>query len=256
MPILEFGTGLLYGTPVTGNLPANPTPIRLLLQEVTIDFKADLKKLWTLSQFPIAKARGKVDVMGKAKICSFEPDPLNQLFFAQTIAAGMSVPVDSEVHTITNTAANVFSVFVTSNTAPLQDNGVYLNSGPFAGEVLLKSATNPPAAELYFVNTTNGQYFFNTADNGQSVLISYTYTNATRGKTLTFSNQVMGFAPEFSADFWGTFRNKVFGLRLNSCVMGSWSVPTKLEDFWVADITFDASVDNTNSLGFLFSDTF
>jgi hypothetical protein len=256
MPILEFGTGLLYGYSNAANLPANPTPVRLLLQEVTIDFKADLKKLWTQDQFPISKARGKVDVMGKAKTVSFEPDPLNQLFFAQTEVAGMVVPIDQEAHTITNTGANVFSVTVTNTTTPFQDNGVYLSSGAFAGMLMLESPTNPPLAEMYFVNTTTGVYSFNATDNGSSVLISYTYTNATRGKTLTMSNQLMGYAPEFRADFWGTFRNKVFGIRLNSCVMGSFSVPTKLEDYWVSDISFDASVDSTNTLGYIFADTF
>lgn len=256
MPILEFGTGLLYGFPNAANLPVDPTPVRLLLQEVTIDFKADLKKLWTQDQFPISKARGKVDVMGKAKTVSFEPDPINQLFFAQNIAAGMCIPVDQETHQITNTGANVFTVTVSNTTAPFQDNGVYLNSGPFAGQMMLESPTNPPPAELYFVNVSTGVYSFNATDNASNVLISYTYTNATRGKTLTMSNQLMGYAPEFRADFWGTFRNKYFGIRLNSCVMGSWSVPTKLEDYWVSDISFDASVDSTSTLGYIFADTF
>ena len=243
---------MLYGFPVSGNLPVNPTPIRLLLQEVTIDFKADLKKLWTLSQFPISKARGKVDVMGKAKLCSFEPDPLNQLFFAQTETTGMSIPVDQEQHTIPNTAA--FSVTVTNSAnTPLQDNGVYINSGPFAGELLIQ-VSGAPGPEQY--NVSAGVYNFNSADNAQNVLISYTYTNATRGKTLQMSNQIMGYAPEFRADFWGTFRTKYFGIRLNSCVMGTWSVPTKLEDYWVADITFDASTDATNNLGFIFADSY
>jgi hypothetical protein len=253
MPILEFGTGLLYGFPVSGNLPVNPTPIRLLLQEVTIDFKADLKKLWTLSQFPISKARGKVDVMGKAKICSFEPDPLNQLFFSQAETTGMVIPVDQEQHTIPSTGSETVTVTSAANT-PLQDNGVYLNSGPFAGELMIE-VVGTPGPEQYNV-TAAGVYGFNAIDNSQNVLISYTYSNATRGKTIQLANQVMGYAPEFRADFWGTFRTKYFGMRLNSCVMGTWSVPTKLEDYWVADITFDASTDQTNNLGYIFADTF
>lgn len=249
---------MLYGYPNSGNLPVDPTPIRILLQEVTIDFKADLKKLWTLSQFPISTARGKVEIMGKAKMVSFEPDVENQLYFAQTETIGMSIPVDQEQHTITNTASNVFSVVVFNNASPtiLQDNGVYLNSGTYAGELMLESPTNPPGAEMYYVNITSGTYYFNTADNGSNVLISYTYQNSTRGKTITLVNQIMGYAPQWRADFWGTFRNKYFGIRLNQVTMGTWSIPTKLEDYWVSDLTFDANADSTNNLGYIFADTY
>src|SRR5580765_240456 len=110
MPVLEFGTGLLYGEPTSGNLPVNPTPTRLLLQEVTIEYKGDLKKLWTQSQLPIATARGKIDVTGKAKIVNYDPDPINQLFWAQSIAAGLEIPIDREIRnanatsTVTNAA--------------------------------------------------------------------------------------------------------------------------------------------------------
>lgn len=250
MPLLEFGTGVLYGEPNSGNLPANPTPIRLLLQEVSVEFKGDLKKLWTQSQFPIAKARGKVDVTGKAKICSFEPQPINQLFFAQTQAAGMLVPIDRELNTISGTTVTV------TNAANFdKDNGVQYTTGPTPGQILLKVASAPTLGQ-YAVNSTSGVYTFNASDNAVQVAISYTYTNSTRGSTITLNNQLMGFAPEFRADIFNTFRSKVWGLRLNSCVMGQWTFPSKLEDFWVSDCTFDASTDSADVLGKLFADNF
>src|ERR1700677_1283108 len=99
MSVIEFGTGLVYAVPNAGNLPVNPSPVRLLLQEVTVEFKGDLKKLYTQSQLPIATARGKIDVTGKAKIVDYDPDPINQLFWAQSIAAGIQIPVDQELDT-------------------------------------------------------------------------------------------------------------------------------------------------------------
>lgn len=254
MPVLEFGTGTLYGVPTGGNLPVNPTPIRLLLQEVAIDFKGDLKKLWTQSQFPIATARGKVDISGKAKIVNYDPDPVNQLFFALTAAAGMKVFVDAEADTIP--ATSPFTVTVTGSATFDSDNGVVFSSGTNAGQVLLNVGTSAPNASQYIVNTTSGIYTFNSADNTKGVAISYTYTNTTRGKTITLSNQLMGFAPTCRIDMWNNFRGKMLGIRLNACTLGSWSYPSKLEDFWISDVAFDANADAGNNVGFIFADTF
>lgn len=249
MAVIEFGTGLLYGVPTGGNLPVNPTPIRLLLQEVSVDFKGDLKKLYTLYQMPIATARGKIDVTGKAKIVNYDPDPINQLFWAQTTTVGIEVPIDQELST-----ANTTYVVVNGATFA-QDRGVTYATGTKSGQVLLNNTTAATVG-YYAVNTTSGQYTFNAGDSTTAMYISYTYTNATRGKTIQISSQVMGYAPVVTMDVWGTFRNKVLGIRLNACTLGQWTYPTKLEDFWMSDITFDANLDNSNNLGKIFADTF
>src|SRR5208282_3456758 len=160
MAVIEFGTGLLYATPTSGNLPVNPSPTRLLLQEVSIDFKADLKKLYTLYQLPIATARGKIDVTGKAKIVNYDPDPINQLFWAQTIAAGMEIPVDQELDTPSGAGVTV----QVSNAGPFGvDHGVSYAAGTKAGAVLLNVASLPAAGQ-YSVNTSSGIYTFKVAD--------------------------------------------------------------------------------------------
>jgi hypothetical protein len=245
----------LYGTPNAGNLATNPTPIRLLLQDTTIDFKGDLKKLYAQSQFPISSARGKIDVTGKTKIVSFEPDPINQLFWGQTAAAGMILPVDQELHVVPNTSP--FSITVTNGATFDQDKGVSYSSGPNAGQLLLAVTAAPSVSVTYQVsNAANGTYLFNSTDNGVSVLISYTYSNSTRGKTITLTNQLMGYAPVVAMDLWNTFRNKVYGIRLNACTLGGWSIPTKLEDYWMADVSFECNVDASNTLGRIYADTF
>jgi len=254
MPVLEFGTGVLYGEPTSdGNLPTNPTPIRLLLQEVSVEFKGDLKKLWTQGQMPIATARGKLSVDGKAKIVNYDPDPINQLFWAQNIAAGMVLFADNEQAGIP--AVSTFTITVVNGATFNKDNGVTFTNGASAGSVLLK-VPSAPAAGQYTVNTTSGVYTFAAVDNSKGVAISYTYTNATRGKTITLTNQLMGYAPSCRMDVWNNFRNRVLGIRLNACVLGQWTYPSKLEDFWVSDITFDANVDSSNSIGNIYADTF
>jgi hypothetical protein len=87
------------------------------------------------------------------------------------------------------------------------------------------------------------------------VLLSYLYADATADVTIALTNQLMGYAPEFQAFMYNNFRNKYFGLQLNSCVMGSLGIPTKQEDFWICDIDFDASTDASDSLGAIYADT-
>lgn len=256
MPNIQFGTGLLYSTPNAGNLATNPTPVRLLLQEVSLEFKGDLKKLFTQYQFPIATARGKIDVTGKAKIVNYDPDPINQLFWAQSAVAGIQIVVDQEIDTPTTGATGAPNVTVASGGATFaQDNGVVYSGGTKAGQMLLKVAAIGSGVGVYVVNAT-GNYLFSSADNNIAMAISYTFTNVTRGKTISMVNQVMGFAPVCAVDVWSNFRGKLLGLRMNSVTFGSWTYPSKLEDFWVSDVNFECNTDASNNLGSIFADTF
>lgn len=255
MPVLQFGAGLLYGVANAGNLPTQPTPIRLLLQEVMVDFKGDLKKLWVQEQLPIAAARGKVDVTGKAKIVDYSPDPITQLFLADPIAAGMTIFIDREQDPVP--AAASFIITVANSATFDQDRGVIYSNGANAGQILINvGAGNAPGKGQYAPSSTAGSYVFNSQDNSTMMSISYTYTNATRGKTISMPNQLMGYAPICTVDVWNTFRGKVLGLRLNACVFGSWTFPSKLEDFWISDVAFDAVTDASDNLGKLFADSF
>lgn len=252
MPVLQFGAGLVYAVPNAGNLPVNPTPIRLLLQEVTIDFKGDLKKLWAQEQLPIAAARGKVDVSGKAKIVDYTPDPINQLFFADTIQTGMTINIDREQDPVPSNTP--FTVTVAQAATFDQDRGVIYSNGSAAGQILI-NVPSAPAKGQYSVSGV-GVYTFNSQDNSTMMSISYTFTNSTRGKTILLPNQLMGYAPICAVDVWNTFRAKVLGLRLNACVFGSWTYPSKLEDFWISDVAFEAVTDASDNLGKFFADSF
>src|ERR1700740_1269916 len=97
----QFGTGALFTFPNAGNLTINPTPYKIgVLQEATVEFKADLKKLFGQKQFPVAKARGKIDVSWKAKFDSPEPGLLNQIYFGQTSSSGLVTLAEDEAGTI------------------------------------------------------------------------------------------------------------------------------------------------------------
>ena len=72
--------------------------------------------------------------------------------------------------------------------------------------------------------------------------------------TIALANQFMGYAPQFQALLFNTFQNQLFGIQLNSCIIGTFSIPTKQEDFWISDLEFEASCDQAGNLGAMYAD--
>lgn len=245
---IQFGTGALFGLPNSGDTAADPTPYLLgALQSAQVDFKSTLKKLFGQNQFPLAKARGQIEVTCKAKIKAFDPGMLNQLYFGQTQTVGQTIAAIDEVHAIPSTP---FQVTVTNGADFVTDYGVRNAS---TGAQLTKVAS-APATGQYSV-AAGGVYTFAAADTGISVKISYTYTSTTAGtSTIVIANQLMGYAPEFRALLSNTFRGKRFAIELYNCTMGGLSIPTKQDDFWEADIDFEACTDSSDTLGAIYAD--
>ena len=247
----QFGSGVLYGVPNAGNLATNPTPLQFgILQEVSIEFKADLKKLYGQYQGTLATARGKLDVSGKGKIASLDPMFYSQLYFGQPTATGVNRPVFNESHTPSTsvTPANITAAAdlgVINGSTGLQMTAIQTGT-PVEGEYKFTpySATGP----------TDAAYIFASAETAESVLLSYQWPDSENGVTLEINNQLMGYAPEFKALLYNDFRGSLFAVQLNNCTMGSLSIPTKLEDFWVSDFDFSANADVSNVLGYIYAD--
>lgn len=244
---LQFGSGLITGTPNSlGNNAANPTPTRFgILQEASVEFKGDLKKLFGQKQFAVATARGKIDVNGKAKVASLDPNALNQLYFGQASAVGGGRPTFDEKH------ATGASIAATGSNVT-EDLGV-IN---FDTGLNMVKVGATPAIGQYSVGIVSGTatYVFNASETASAVLLSYISTSTTLGTTITLSNQLMGYAPQFEMVLANTFRNKLFLLKLTNCTMGMVSIPTKQEDFWVCDVDFNANTDATDTLGLIYAD--
>lgn len=211
-----------------------------------VDFKSDLKKLFGQSQFAVATARGKVNVDIKGKLAVFDPNMLNQLMFAQPATTGYNLIVDGEQKTVSAAAATV------TNTPIVEDWGVqYRNTG----QQLIKVPSAPAVGQYSGPNLATGVYTFASGDNTNVVAISYTYAVNT-GVTITMNNQLMGYAPELAMLLYNKFRNKYLAVELNDVTLGTISIPTKLEDFWIADFDGSANTDASNTLGKLMMDLF
>jgi len=246
MSQFNFGAGNFFAVP-SG---ANPTPVQLgTLQETSIDFAGTNKALYGQYQYAAAVGRGSVKVTGKAKFAKVNAAAYNTLFFNQTVATGMTLAALNELGTIPSSVA--YTVTVANGATFSKDLGVvdFLTGKPYT------RVASAPTTGQYSLNEATGVYTFAVADAGKNVMVSYLYTNATRGYSIVLNNALIGAAPTFLGVFVGLFGGKQTTLILNCLTSEKLNlIGTKLEDFSIPEVDFTASVNDANVLGLLSSD--
>lgn len=241
--MFAFGSGVLIGTRTD---IATQTPVNFgLVQEVTLDLAFDTKELYGQYQFPVAIARGKAKFTGKAKMANISGVALGSLFFGITPVAGQTATAFGEGPTAI--PSTPFTLVVANGATFVADLGV-LNA---ATGLPLTKVASAPAAGQYSVTVATGTYLFSSADNvsGIKVLISYTYTIATTGQTITMTNPLLGNTPTFGANLFTTFQNKPLTVSLPNCVSSKLAMATKLDDFLIPELDFDIFADVAGNVG-------
>jgi hypothetical protein len=247
----QGSSGVLIVTPNVGQLAANPSPYAFpVLQECSAEFKGDLKMLYGQYAYALDGFRGKIKVTGKGKMIVPPPDLLGQIYFGLPTATGVARPVFNEQHAIASSVS-------TSNIKASVNLGV-INGN--TGDQMQLVASSPAAGQYTFTpyNSTgpvDGSYGFSTADvtSGFPVRLSYTWAD-TAGQTIALTNELIGAQPQSSLVLFNTFKGKLMSLQLNAVVFGSFSIPTKQEDYWISDFDYEAFADQTNTLGSLAAD--
>ena len=233
-----FGAGIMWGTPTSdayGNAIANPTPVQFgIAQEISVDISFDTKMLYGQNQFPVAVGRGKGKVSGKIKFAQLNGLTLNNVVFGQTLTAGIT----SDVYDTTGAAIP---------TTPFQITPTVPNSGTWSADLGVRNAAGIQFTRVASGPTTGqysvaaGVYTFATADVGTIVYISYQYTaTSTTAKKSTVLNIPMGYAPSFRCDIYMPYSGKSLILTLPNCIASKLSMATKLDDFMVPEIDFEA----------------
>ena len=236
--MFSFGSGVLYGVRTD---VANSTPINFgLVQDVQMDFQYDHKELYGQNQFPVAVARGKGKVTGKAKIARISGMVFNSLFFGATLQTGQIATAFGEAATIP--AVSDYTVTAANNSQIVTDYGVvYAATGlPF-----VKVATAPAVGQY---SLSGGVYAFAAADAGAAVLLTYTYNITTSGQIIKVTNPLMGTTPTFSASFYTTFQGKSLTCTFPNCVSNTLKFGTKLDDFLIPEIDFSAFADGAGNV--------
>jgi hypothetical protein len=240
MTQFAFGSGALYAVR-TDISPS--TPLRFgALQDIQVDFSSDLKELYGQGQYALALARGKAKIEGKAKFAQVNGALFNSLFFGQSLATAQLVVVQNEAGVVPTGGGNVTAVHGSAFQADL---GVtYAATG-----IPLTRVAASPALGQYTV-TTAGVYGFAVGDAGAAVLLNYDYL-ATVGSEIAITNLPMGQAPVFQAVFVAPFNAKQLTLQLNACVAAKLSLPTKIDDWSIPELDFQAQADSAGNIGSL-----
>jgi hypothetical protein len=218
-----------------------------VLQDNTIDFTFELKELYSQLGFPIDIARGKGKITGKAKTARVFANLYADIFFGATVTANSEDNVnENETHTIATT-----TVTVAAATSYVADLGVFYNA---QGNLRFQYVTGTPSATGTYSTGTNGVYTFFSGDIGASVAISYVFTDS-NGKTITITNNFMGYTPTFLATFYQQRNTQgstgQITLRLNECVSSQLSLPSKIDDYAIPDLNFSAFSNYSNQIGTL-----
>ena len=87
--------------------------------------------------------------------------------------------------------------------------------------------------------------------NNIPVQVSYSYTDAANGSTITIANQLLGVSPQFLIVLTETFNSNKLNLQLNACMANKLTLATKLEDFTIPEFDFQAFADASNNVGTL-----
>lgn len=236
MALYTFGTGTLYG--VRGDI-ANATPVKFgALQEASVEFAASNKELYGQYQYPLAIARGKAKITGKAKFGQIQGHAFCDLFFGGSAAAGQTTLVDGEPQAVP--AASPFTVQVANHATFVADLGVlYAATG-----LPLTLVAASPAAGQYAVTPGTGTYSFAAADAGAALLVSYQYTVSASGQSFTLANPLLGVQPSFQIILETSYQSptglKKADLTLFNCVSSKLSLDAKQEDFTIPELDFEA----------------
>ena len=236
---LAFGSGVLVGTPSGG------APVQFgTLQECSVDFAFTTKALMGQYQFPVAVARGAGKITGNAKFANIDGTLFNEIFFGQTGSTGQKFWSYNEAGTVP--ASSPYTVTVTNSAHFDEDLGVQYYA---SGLRLLQVASGPTVGQY---SVSAGVYTFAAADEGKAVLISYSYTSTASGLNTVIANKLMGIAPTFQIDFYNTNPNVAgaqWSLRLYACMSSKLTLASKLEDFTIPEMGFEAFCNAANNLG-------
>jgi hypothetical protein len=238
---LSFGAGFSFG--IRSDV-ANSTPVPIgIMQDIAVNFSGDLKPLYGGSVFAIAFARGKMKIEGKAKFARMNGRIINDLFLGQAMTTGQVLTALGEAQSVPS--ATPWTV-TAANAATFQaDLGVFYN----ATQMPLTKVASAPTVGQYSVSAV-GVYTFATADASAAMLLNYTYT-ATTGQTIAITQQSMGAVPLFKNVFTTSYQGKVLTLTLNNCASSKFNFGTKLDDWTIPELDFEAGADLFGNVGTL-----
>jgi hypothetical protein len=259
-------------------IPSGGTPYELgVVQSASAEFKVDLKELRGPYRYPIAVADGKGTASGKVSFANLWPPTLSEILAA-------AAPTASPASTSVGQAVINESGLIATHAYQLQQSTGLAGASPFivgseivvvtvagspyyytrvtAGGEAAASATAPLAGK-YSITTTGSAapiLQFITADNGNTVSVTYLFTPTTTNANAIVSLGQLGMntAPTFQLTLIGTGKNyysnaaQQFIIVFNAVLAPSLKFDFKLDDFTMLDLDYQAFIDANGNLGSLY----
>lgn len=242
MSYASFGSGILYATPAG----ANATPLQFgALQDVTADESRTVKTLYGQYQQPLAIGAGEIKATVKAKMGYISAAVWASIYYGVTPSTGTLSLAQNEAGTVP--AATPWTITVTNSATWANDLGVQ-----YAGGGMLTRVASAPAAGQYSVAA--GVYTFSTNDASKAVLISYEYTQAAVGQTVTVGTILQGVQPIITLDLYRGYNNTGERHRYWAAVCSKLSAPTKLADFAIHELDFECFTDSQGRFHNIYTD--
>ena len=230
MPQYSFGVGSAT------ILSSGATPIQLgVLQEIQFEFSFTQKELRGGNQIAVDVARGEGKLTGKAKFGQISGGLLSSALAGSVVTPG-SVKATQEAKTIP-ASPGPYTVNVTNQSHFVDDLGVF---DPATGNQYTVS-TGAPTTGQYSVSA--GVYTFSSADAGKSVIVNYSWTDLTTGRTINFDNAPMGSGTIYQLVDFNTFRALGLYLKAYAVTIPKLSLPLKANDYTIQDVDFECFAD-------------
>lgn len=252
----QFGTGYVLFTPgvsaVSNALvPSTPTPQLLAtVQDASLEITMKLEELRGNLQMVEVLAAGDIDVKGKVSVGRFNIDLFQQAFpnMGTAISTGIQAVSVKEAHSVPASSTYTVTISPPASGVFVADLGVtYANGSP----LLNQGSGSLTAAGQYTVVPSTGVYTFDSADASANVLINYSYSLTTTGRTLTLTNSLQGATNYCSLVLDQPFSGNN-AIILNNVVFNTFKLPFKRSGFTIAEIDFTASADANGQLGHWF----
>ena len=244
-----FGAGRFFGI----NNVANATPARFVLpQDMAVTFKRSTKSLFGESQLAADVSGGELEVTGKVSYGTSNARVIADLLFGVGNTTGQTLEADNEPGT---TASHAISTVNASTW--IADLGV-VNTA--SGKRYQRAAAGSETSGISY-SAASGVYTFASGETGTTFKISYLYTSASAGETVSLTNQPMGKVSDFSAVYVFPWVNNANAteqdvLTLNSCIASDAEIATKQGDYAKPSFSFMAACDTNDTLGtFSFAET-
>lgn len=250
----QFGAGKIFVRPYTGaGVPGSPIELAIL-QEASVEFKVNTKKLWGAKRFPVTIADGEGEIPISCKAAAFYGNAFNLVLNGISSSGGRSNVLD-EVGLV---ATGAYDVGIGSYIAGTTVVWLTPAGGGVARQLALVGSS--PVAGVSYTESTpgSGELSFATGDNGATVRVSYAFALTSGGQQIAIPNALMNSSLGAKVSLYNQSLNRANNrpstmiLDLNQVILPGLKLDFKLGDFTIPDFNLEASADQNDQVGMLY----